>query len=79
MGFKELINPFSFMLSEKSFPYEEVALFTTIISLIVFVCLTLGGFVFWVMPLELLRGIIAAFIMSYFFNLVTFIRENKEK
>ena len=79
MGFKQLINPFAFMLSEKSLPYEEVALFITIISLVVFLCLTLGGFVFWAMPLELLRGIIATIIMSYLFNFVTFIRENREE
>ena len=77
MGFKELINPFAFMLSEKSFPYEEVAVFITIISLVVFMCFILGGFVFWAMPLELLRAIIATIIMSYIFNFITFILENR--
>ena len=75
MGFKQLINPFAFMLSEKSLPYEEVALFTIIISLVVFVCLILGSFVFWAMPLEMFRAIVAALVMAYIPNLVTKLRE----
>ena len=77
MGFKELINPFAFVNSDKSLPYEEVGIFVTIISLVVFVCLSLAGFVFWVMPLELLRAIIATLVMTYVFNFLTFIRDIK--
>ena len=77
MGFKELINPFAFVNSDKSLPYEEVGIFVTIISLVVFVCLSLAGFVFWVMPLELLRAIIATLVMTYVFNFLTFLRDIK--
>jgi hypothetical protein len=79
MNFKEFINPFAFVESDKSIPYEEVGLFVTVISLIVLVTLSLGGFIFWAMPLELLRGIVASMIMAYAFNFLTFLREIKGK
>ena len=75
MGFKELINPFAFMLSEKSFAYEELAIPVTFVFLLIALILSLASFVFWAMPLEMFRAIVAALVMAYIPNLVTKLRE----